>query len=81
MFLPTYRFPSTKFMAQKKRKERLIFLGILIIRNRTNKLEFDIFKKDIYTQRYILNNIQHISQPKMAILSNPTNLINHNMRE
>ncbi|KAJ8944183.1 hypothetical protein NQ318_016163, partial [Aromia moschata] len=46
--------------------EQLPFLDVLIIRNSENKLEFDVYRKETATLRYIPNDSHHPFQHKMA---------------
>ena len=49
--------------------EQLPFLDSLVIRNRENKLEIDIYRKDTSTLRYIPNESHHCTQHKMTSLN------------
>lgn len=53
MSLLDTRFPSVKFMFEIENK-LLPCLDILVIRIYTNRLEFDLFRKDTHTDRNIL---------------------------
>ncbi|KAJ8937041.1 hypothetical protein NQ318_021111 [Aromia moschata] len=46
--------------------EPLPFLDVLVIRNSENKLEFDVYRKETVTLRYIPNDSHHPFQHKMA---------------
>ncbi|KAJ8941629.1 hypothetical protein NQ318_000335, partial [Aromia moschata] len=46
--------------------EQLPFLDVLVIRNSENKLEFDVYRKETATLRYIPNDSHHPFQYKMA---------------
>ncbi|KAJ8954614.1 hypothetical protein NQ318_003148 [Aromia moschata] len=46
--------------------EQLPFLDVLVIRNSENKLEFDVYRKETATLRYIPNDSHHPFQHKMA---------------
>ena len=56
------RFPSVKFTYEMENNEQLPFLDSLVIRNRENKLEIDIYRKDTSTLRYISNKSHHCTQ-------------------
>lgn len=60
------RFPSIKFTYEIENNGQLPFLDVLVIRNTENKLEFDIYRKDTNTHRYIPNDSNHCVQHKMA---------------
>ncbi|KAJ8955643.1 hypothetical protein NQ318_001474, partial [Aromia moschata] len=46
--------------------EQLPFLDVLVIRNSENQLEFDVYRKETATLRYIPNDSHHPFQHKMA---------------
>ncbi|KAJ8933862.1 hypothetical protein NQ318_012433 [Aromia moschata] len=60
------RFPTIKFTYEVEHNEQLPFLDVLVIRNSENKLEFDVYKKETATLRYIPNDSHHPFQHKMA---------------
>ncbi|KAJ8962871.1 hypothetical protein NQ318_001279 [Aromia moschata] len=45
------RFPTIKFTYEMEHNEQLPFLDVLVIRNSENKLEFDVYRKEIATLR------------------------------
>ena len=61
------RFPSVKFTYEMENNEQLPFLDSLVIRNRENKLEIDIYRKDTSTLRYIPNESHHCTQHKRVM--------------
>ncbi|KAJ8957117.1 hypothetical protein NQ318_007333 [Aromia moschata] len=63
------RFPTIKFTYEVEHNEQLPFLDVLVIRNSENKLEFDVYRKETATLRYIPNNSHHPFQHKMKIFS------------
>ncbi|KAJ8960403.1 hypothetical protein NQ318_013683, partial [Aromia moschata] len=60
------RFPTIKFTYEVEHNEQLPFLDVLVIRNSENKLEFDVYRKETATLRYIPNDSHHPFQHKMA---------------
>ncbi|KAJ8939624.1 hypothetical protein NQ318_010643 [Aromia moschata] len=60
------RFPTIKFTYEVEHNEQLPFLDVLVIRNSENKLEFDVYRKETATLRYIPNDSHHHFQHKMA---------------
>ncbi|KAJ8951751.1 hypothetical protein NQ318_012602, partial [Aromia moschata] len=60
------RFPTIKFTYEVEHNEQLPFLDVLVIRNNENKLEFDVYRKETATLRYIPNDSHHPFQHKMA---------------
>ncbi|KAJ8933054.1 hypothetical protein NQ318_014942 [Aromia moschata] len=60
------RFPTIKFTYEVEHNEQLPFLDVLVIRNIENKLEFDVYRKETATLRYIPNDSHHPFQHKMA---------------
>lgn len=60
---------SVNFTYEIENNEQLPFLDVLVIRNNENKLEFDIFRKDTNTLRYIPNDSHHCAQHKMASMN------------
>ncbi|KAJ8963174.1 hypothetical protein NQ318_018639 [Aromia moschata] len=60
------RFPIIKFTYEVEHNEQLPFLDVLVIRNSENKLEFDVYRKETATLRYIPNDSHHPFQHKMA---------------
>ncbi|KAJ8962492.1 hypothetical protein NQ318_000880 [Aromia moschata] len=60
------RFRTIKFTYEVEHNEQLPFLDVLIIRNSENKLEFDVYRKETATLRYISNDSHHPFQHKMA---------------
>ncbi|KAJ8939881.1 hypothetical protein NQ318_023221 [Aromia moschata] len=60
------RFPTIKFTYEVEHNEQLPFLDVLVIRNSENKLEFDVYRKETATLRYIPNDTHHPFQHKMA---------------
>ncbi|KAJ8961525.1 hypothetical protein NQ318_014776 [Aromia moschata] len=60
------RFPTIKFTYGVEHNEQLPFLDVLVIRNSENKLEFDVYRKETATLRYIPNDSHHPFQHKMA---------------
>ncbi|KAJ8956538.1 hypothetical protein NQ318_019261, partial [Aromia moschata] len=60
------RFPTIKFTYEVEHNEQLPFLDVLDIRNSENKLEFDVYRKETATLRYIPNDSHHPFQHKMA---------------
>ncbi|KAJ8947186.1 hypothetical protein NQ318_015534 [Aromia moschata] len=60
------RFPTIKFTYEMEHNEQLPFLDVLVIRNSENKLEFDVYRKETATLRYIPNDSHHPFQHKMA---------------
>ncbi|KAJ8952514.1 hypothetical protein NQ318_003310 [Aromia moschata] len=60
------RFPTIKFTYQVEHNDQLPFLDVLVIRNSENKLEFDVYRKETATLRYIPNDSHHPFQHKMA---------------
>ncbi|KAJ8944976.1 hypothetical protein NQ318_018440, partial [Aromia moschata] len=60
------RFPTIKFTYEVEHNEQLLFLDVLVIRNSENKLEFDVYRKETATLRYIQNGSHHPFQHKMA---------------
>ncbi|KAJ8961534.1 hypothetical protein NQ318_014785, partial [Aromia moschata] len=60
------RFPTIKFTYEVEHNEQLPFLDVFVIRNSENKLEFDVYRKETATLRYILNDSHHPFQHKMA---------------
>ena len=63
------RFPSIKFTHEIENNDRLPFLDVLVIRNTNNCLEFDIYRKNTTTRRYIPNESHHSVEHKMASLN------------
>jgi hypothetical protein len=61
------RFESIKFTWEKEDNNCLPFLDTLVLRN-NNILEFDVYRKDTNTLRYIPNS-NHSPQQKMASLN------------
>ncbi|KAJ8961712.1 hypothetical protein NQ318_021312 [Aromia moschata] len=59
------RFPTIKLTYEMEHNEQLPFLDVLVIRNSENKLEFDVYRKETVTLRYIPNDSHHPSH-KMA---------------
>jgi hypothetical protein len=59
------RFESIKFTWEKEDNNCLPFLDTLVLRN-NNMLEFDVYRKDTNTLRYIPNDSNHSPQQKMA---------------
>ncbi|KAJ8946347.1 hypothetical protein NQ318_004237 [Aromia moschata] len=72
------RFPTIKFTYEVEHNEQLPFLDVLVIRNSENKLEFDVYRKETATLRYIPNDSHHPFQHKMTLLGNPKDKINNN---
>ncbi|KAJ8962184.1 hypothetical protein NQ318_018145, partial [Aromia moschata] len=64
------RFPTIKFTYEVEHNEQLPFLDVLVIRNSENKLEFDVYRKETATLRYIPNDSHHPFQHKMANTDN-----------
>ncbi|KAJ8956727.1 hypothetical protein NQ318_014082, partial [Aromia moschata] len=60
------RFPTIKITYEVEHNEQLPFLDVLVIRNSENKLEFDVYRKETATLRYIPNDSHHPFQHKMA---------------
>ncbi|KAJ8937409.1 hypothetical protein NQ318_012526 [Aromia moschata] len=60
------RFPTIKFTYKLEHNELLPFLDVLVIRNSENKLEFDVYRKETATLRYIPNDSHHPFQHKKA---------------
>ncbi|KAJ8932560.1 hypothetical protein NQ318_011202 [Aromia moschata] len=60
------RFPTIKFTYEVEHNEQLPFLDVLVIRNSENKLDFDVYRKETATLRYIPNDSHHPFQHKMA---------------
>ncbi|KAJ8949363.1 hypothetical protein NQ318_012027 [Aromia moschata] len=60
------RFPTIKFTYEGEHNEQLPFLDVLVIRNSENKLEFDVYRKETATLRYIPNDSHRPFQHKMA---------------
>ncbi|KAJ8951688.1 hypothetical protein NQ318_012230 [Aromia moschata] len=60
------RFPTIKITYEMEHNEQLPFLDVLVIRNSENKLEFDVYRKETATLRYIPNDSHHPFQHKMA---------------
>ncbi|MBV2145343.1 MAG: hypothetical protein KTM48_01175, partial [Wolbachia endosymbiont of Pissodes strobi] len=60
------RFPTIKFTYEVENNGQLPFLDTLVIRNDNNTLEFDIYRKNTATNRYIPNDSFHCDQHKMA---------------
>ncbi|KAJ8936150.1 hypothetical protein NQ318_010561 [Aromia moschata] len=54
------------FIYEVEHNEQLPFLDVLVIRNSENKLEFDVYRKETATLRYIPNDSHHPFQHKMA---------------
>ncbi|KAJ8974279.1 hypothetical protein NQ317_012595 [Molorchus minor] len=63
------RFTSVNFTYEIKNNGQLPFLDVLVIMNNQNNLEFDIYRKDTSTLRYIPNDSHHCYQHKMASLN------------
>ncbi|KAJ8938030.1 hypothetical protein NQ318_003334 [Aromia moschata] len=59
-------FPTIKFTYEVEHNEQLPFLDVLVIRNCENKLEFDVYRKETATLKYIPNDSHHHFQHKMA---------------
>lgn len=62
------KFPTIQFTMEKEDQLQLPFLDILISRKEAH-LEFDIYRKDTSTFRYIPNHSHHCPQQKMASLN------------
>ncbi|KAJ8959202.1 hypothetical protein NQ318_022464, partial [Aromia moschata] len=60
------RFPTIKCTYKMEHNEQLPFLDVLVIRNNENKLEFDVYRKETATFRYIPNDSHHPFEHKMA---------------
>lgn len=60
------QFDSIKFTYEIQNNEQLPFLDVLVIKNSENTLEFDIYRKETNTMRYITNDSNHCYQHKMA---------------
>ncbi|KAJ8938129.1 hypothetical protein NQ318_004699 [Aromia moschata] len=60
------RFPTINFTYEVEHNEQLPFLDVLVIRNSENKLEFDVYRKETATLRYIPNDSHQPFQHKMA---------------
>ncbi|KAJ8955033.1 hypothetical protein NQ318_000465 [Aromia moschata] len=58
-------FPTIKFTYEMEHNEQLPFLDVLDIRNSENKFEFDVYRKETATLRYIPNDSHHPFQHKM----------------
>ncbi|KAJ8976828.1 hypothetical protein NQ317_011824 [Molorchus minor] len=63
------RFTSVNFTYEIENNGQLPFLDVLVIKNNQNNLEFDIYRKDTSTLRYIPNDSHHCYQHKMASLN------------
>ncbi|KAJ8961586.1 hypothetical protein NQ317_013064 [Molorchus minor] len=63
------RFTSVNFTYEIENNAQLPFLDVLVIKNNQNNLEFDIYRKDTSTLRYIPNDSHHCYQHKMASLN------------
>ena len=62
------RFETIKFTYEKEEHGQLPFLDTLVIRNK-NCLEFDVYRKETSTLRYIPSDSHHCAQHKMASLN------------
>ncbi|KAJ8980435.1 hypothetical protein NQ317_002078 [Molorchus minor] len=60
------RFTSVNFTYEIENNGQLPFLDVLVIKNNQNNLEFDIYRKDTSTLRYIPNDSHHCYQHKMV---------------
>ncbi|KAJ8976972.1 hypothetical protein NQ317_004004 [Molorchus minor] len=63
------RFTSVNFTYEIENNGQPPFLDVLVIKNNQNNLEFDIYRKDTSTLRYIPNDSHHCYQHKMASLN------------
>ncbi|KAJ8963809.1 hypothetical protein NQ317_000591 [Molorchus minor] len=63
------RFTSVNFTYEIENNGQLPFLDVLVIKNNQKNLEFDIYRKDTSTLRYIPNDSHHCYQHKMASLN------------
>ena len=59
------QYKNIKFTCEIEKNGQLPFLDTLIIRN-NNKIEFDIYRKDTTTKRYITSDSNHHYQHKIA---------------
>ncbi|KAJ8963120.1 hypothetical protein NQ318_018585 [Aromia moschata] len=60
------RFLTIKYTYEMEHNEQLLFLDVLVIRNSENMLDFDVYRKETATLRYIPNDLHHPFQHKMA---------------
>jgi hypothetical protein len=60
-----HKFTSIKFTYELEKEGKLPFLDTLVIRN-NNHLEFDVYRKESSTLRYIMSDSHHHPQHKMA---------------
>lgn len=58
--------PNIKFTYEEEVDGRIPFLDLLVIRNANNEVEFDVYRKETSTDRYITRNSQHPESHKMA---------------
>ncbi|KAJ8962203.1 hypothetical protein NQ318_018172 [Aromia moschata] len=63
------RFPTIKFTYEVEHNEQLPFLDVFVIGNSENKLEFDVYRIETATLRYIPNDSHHPFQHKMSSLN------------
>lgn len=54
--------PQLNIMVEIEREEQLPFIDILVTRKCTNKFQFDVFRNDIHTNRYIPYNSHRCRQ-------------------
>ncbi|CAG9819980.1 unnamed protein product [Phaedon cochleariae] len=57
------------FTVECENNGQLPFLDVLVIKNGENNLEFDVFRKETNTPRYITDDFNHCFPYKMAILN------------
>lgn len=58
--------PCIKFTYEEEIEGKISFLDVLVIRNSQNKLEFDVYRKETNTMRFITSDSHHSEDHKMA---------------